>query len=271
MGTKAEFIAAIDNTGMAVSGDTFTVNTGTNKLTIAAHGRTTGDGPLMVSSTGAAPAPLTVLTELFAAGVLTLTGNAVEDEIVTIGNKTYTFKDTVGATANEIFIGTLATDTIDNLVAAINGDAGAGSLYGSATVAHTQVEAAAGAGDTMDVTALVAGVAANAYATTTDTTGSFGAATLTGGRDAQENAFYVIVTSASEMQLANSYDNAVAETPVPLDITTAGTGTHTLSSSVALFADRVEAEMLEMQANGNRAGIKDVIESRFWDGLIASL
>ncbi len=119
----------------------------------------------------------------YATGTLTLTNVAVEDETVTIGNKVYTWKDAPAA-ANEVKTELTASAAIDNLIAAINGAAGAGTLYGTGTVAHTQVRAAAGAGDTMVVTAIVAGSAANAYATTdTMGNGSWGALTLTGGAD----------------------------------------------------------------------------------------
>jgi len=119
-----------------------------------------------------------------ATGVLTLTGNALEGETVTIGTQVYTFTATVD-TPNEVLIGANASASIDNLISAITGGAGAGTNYGAGTVINTKVTAAAGAGDTMDVTAKVAGSAGNSIATTeTLTNGSFGAATLTGGTDA---------------------------------------------------------------------------------------
>lgn len=117
-----------------------------------------------------------------ATGVLTLAGNAVANETVTIDAVVYTWKASVGATANEVKVGADASTSIDNLIAAITGAAGSGTLYGSATVAHPTVTAAAGAGDTMNLTARTGGTDGNAIATTeTMTQGSFGAATLTGG------------------------------------------------------------------------------------------
>jgi hypothetical protein len=117
-----------------------------------------------------------------ATGTLTLAGNAVADETVTIGSKVYTWKATVGTTSNQVKIGTTASDSIDNLIAAINKAAGGGTTYGSNTVAHTQVVAAVGAGDTMGLTAKEYSSSYNTVATTaTMTAGSWGAATLTGG------------------------------------------------------------------------------------------
>jgi hypothetical protein len=119
-----------------------------------------------------------------AAGVLTLTGNAVNNETVTIGGRTYTWKTTATVTPDTVEIGASASLSIDNLIAAINGDAGAGTVYGTGTLPHTDVDAAAGAGDTMNLTAKLGGTAGNSIVTTeTMTAGSFGATTLTGGAD----------------------------------------------------------------------------------------
>lgn len=118
-----------------------------------------------------------------ATGVLTLTGNAVAGETVTIGGVVYTFRAALVG-AYDVLVGAAATNSIDNLIAAINGTAGEGSTYGTGTVAHPTVGAAAGVGDTMDVTADTAGAAGNSTGTTeTMTAGSWGASTLTGGSD----------------------------------------------------------------------------------------
>lgn len=119
-----------------------------------------------------------------ATGVLTLTGNAVADEPVTIGAKTYVWKASVGATANEVLIGATAADSLENLVAAVSGGDGSGVVYGSDTIASTEVTVALGVADTMEVEAIEDGTAGNAIDTTaTMANGSWGAATLTGGID----------------------------------------------------------------------------------------
>lgn len=127
-----------------------------------------------------------------AAGVLTLTENAAEDNTVTIGNRTYRFKATP-AQIDDVDIGGTASDSIDNLIAAITNGAGEGTAYYTGTTAHTQVTAAAGTGDTMDVTALTAGAAGNSIATTDTLAGSsaFGAATLENGSDASDIDCYL--------------------------------------------------------------------------------
>jgi hypothetical protein len=120
-----------------------------------------------------------------ATGVLTLTGNAVNNETVTIGDRTYTFKTTLSsgpAVAYEVLIGAAATNTIDNLIAAVNAGAGNGSTYSTGTLINPLVSGAAGAGDTMNATARAAGTAGNAIVTTdTLSAGTWGAGTLGGG------------------------------------------------------------------------------------------
>jgi hypothetical protein len=117
-----------------------------------------------------------------ATGVLTLAANAGDTETVTLDAKAYTWQTVLTDVDGNVLIGASASDSIDNLIAAITGGAGAGSTYAASTTTHTTVTAAAGAGDTMDVTAIVAGTIGNAYATTeTMANGSFGGGTLSGG------------------------------------------------------------------------------------------
>ncbi|MBW2635981.1 MAG: hypothetical protein JRC86_00390 [Deltaproteobacteria bacterium] len=66
--------------------------------------------------------------------------------------------------ANDILIGGNASDTIDNLIAAIMATAGEGTTYGTGTVVHPTVSAAVGGGDTMGATVKILGVTGNAIA-----------------------------------------------------------------------------------------------------------
>ena len=68
--------------------------------------------------------------------------------------QTYTFKAILTGAANEILIGAAASDTSTNLRAAINGSAGAGTIYGTGTVANTQL-AATGSTTTTTLTDLI--------------------------------------------------------------------------------------------------------------------
>jgi hypothetical protein len=125
---------------------------------------------------------MAVPANAFATGVLTLSANVAPGNTVTTGTKTYTFTSPLGGSPGDVLIGATASDSIDNLVAAINLAAGAGTLYNAGTTANGFVSAAAGAGDTMDATALLGGTVGNTIATTeVGATTTWGFATLTGG------------------------------------------------------------------------------------------
>lgn len=124
-----------------------------------------------------------VVTGVGVQGTGTLTGTTIAaDDTVTIGAVTYTFVAALSApaVAYEVLVGATDSDSLDNLIAAINGDAGEGATYGTGTVAHPLVTAAAGAGDTMDVTEILAAGAVIAT-TAVLTAGDWAAATLQGG------------------------------------------------------------------------------------------
>lgn len=101
-----------------------------------------------------------------AVSTLTATGNLGDTETVTIGTKVYTFQTVLTDVDGHVLIGATASDSLDNLIAAINLGAGSGTLYATSTTKHTQVTAAAGAGDTMVITAIAPGTAGNLIATT---------------------------------------------------------------------------------------------------------
>jgi len=134
----------------------------------------------------------TFSTATAAQGKLTLVGNVTADDEVTIGSITYKFV-AVPAAAYDVAIAGSASDTINNLIAAITArEEGVGTAYGAGTVAHPEVTAAAGQGDTMTVTALVKGAAGNAIGTTDpkDDAGvmSWGEVHLQNGVDGQVGA-----------------------------------------------------------------------------------
>ena len=134
-----------------------------------------------------------------ATGVLTLTGNAANGETVTLGSKTYTFQTVLTDVDGNVLIGASASDSLDNLIAAITLGSGSGTLYAASTTLHPTVTAAAGVGDTMDVTANAPGATGNSIATTeTMSNGSFGGATLSGG---SADVVYTFVNT-----LSSSYD-----------------------------------------------------------------
>lgn len=122
-----------------------------------------------------------------ATGVLTASANPAAGGIVRIGDYYYTIVTALSSPGApfEVLRGAAATNTLDNLIAAINSAAGGGTLYGYNTPKNPDVSAAAGAGDTIDLSSRYSGVEANYITTTEDSASlSFGASTLTGATGA---------------------------------------------------------------------------------------
>ena len=137
---------------------------------------------VLVTNQSTMTTDVTVPNATAATGILTATGNFSNGDTVTTGSKTYTFQTVLTNVDGNVLIGATASDSLDNLIAAINLGAGSGTVYAAATTSNTFVSAAAGAGDTMDATALTAGAAGNLIATTeTSANASWGGATLSGG------------------------------------------------------------------------------------------
>jgi hypothetical protein len=117
--------------------------------------------------------------------VQTLTSSGVNvtaADTVTIDGHVYTFRASVTTTADEVLRGADAATSLANLKAAINGDAGSGTTYGSLTVAHATVGAGALTPTTLVVYAKTGGTAGNSLATTkVAATYTWGAGTLAGG------------------------------------------------------------------------------------------
>lgn len=94
--TRFEVGSAFD-TPVAASGDTSTVNTGTDIITIASHGLTDGD-LVIVESSDTAPAPLDVGEDYYVVGVagndfqLSLTSGGAAIDITDIGVGTHTYR-----------------------------------------------------------------------------------------------------------------------------------------------------------------------------------
>lgn len=108
-----------------------------------------------------------------AVSVLTSDEATPEDgSSVVIGDRTYTFVTALtGGTGDpdEVLIGADEVEALANLKAAINGEAGEGTTYGTGTVPHADVVATASDSTTLDVQARAPGVDANALATTAST------------------------------------------------------------------------------------------------------
>lgn len=197
----------------------------------------------------------TATPSVAATGVLTFTSQPNDGDTATIGTKVYTFQTVLTTGEGNVLIGAAATNTIDNLIAAINHAAGSGSLY-SGSFADPLVTAAAGTGDTMDVTARVKGLSGNDIVTaestatvrlewTTAMSGGVdptlsdtGHGLVTGEHPIQvsnsggalpaglsvSTVYWPIAVDANTFKLATSRE--AARRNVHVDITSAGTGTH---------------------------------------------
>lgn len=134
-----------------------------------------------------------------ASKILTLSGNAVAAETVSVGGVTYTWRAAVTTTANEVKVGADAAASIVNLLAAIAATpASAGVLYGSLTVVNPQVTAV-GDATTVTATAILKGTVGNAIVigeAMTNGAWAGGATTLAGGVDATAGEFTTALKAA---------------------------------------------------------------------------
>lgn len=127
-------------------------------------------GSLYIRQDGGASTTLYVREAAGAAALAsaTLTGTTIaNNNTVSIGGQVYTFKTALstGPTVpNEVLVGASDSDSLDNLIAAINAGAGVGTTYSTGTVANAFVTAAAGAGDTLVVSAKQVGKEGNGVA-----------------------------------------------------------------------------------------------------------
>lgn len=105
-----------------------------------------------------------------ATGVLTFLDVALNNETVTIDAKVYTFQTTLTDVDGNVYRGTSAADSNNNLIAAITLGAGAGTLYADSMTLHPSVTATAQSSDTMDAAAKLKGTDGNSIATTENVT-----------------------------------------------------------------------------------------------------
>ncbi len=222
-----------------------------------------------LTGTGA-PLAFVATASVISTGILTFTSQPDDGDTVTVGTVVYTFQTTLVANvANNVLIGAAATDSIDNLIAAMGLGAGGGTLYGkdNTSVVHPDVTVAAGTGDTMDVTARLTGadgdniVTAESTATVrlewttamaggvdpiiTDATHGFLTGegplvltttdTLPAGLSLTE-LYWVQVVDANILQLHTSKQAAINGS-TPVDITDTGTGTHDYARPAELNSD----------------------------------
>jgi hypothetical protein len=96
-----------------------------------------------------------------AVATLTLTANVSDGESVAIAGKVYTFQEELTDVDGNVLIGATASDSLDNLLDAINLGAGAGVAYADLMTENEYVSAQAGSGDTLIAEALNSGASGN--------------------------------------------------------------------------------------------------------------
>ena len=97
--------------------------------------------------------------------------NVKKGNLVIIGSKQYVFVNTLtNKLANQVKIGLNFDASMNNLIAAINGAAGAGTKYSKVTTSNAIVHASALVGHAFTVTAATAGVVGNSILTWTTST-----------------------------------------------------------------------------------------------------
>lgn len=153
------------------------------------------------SNAGAAASAITS-NGILATCTLTQAGQPSDTETVTIDTKTYTFQTTLTDVDGNVFIGADADTTLDNLIAAINLDAGAGSKYATSMSLHSTVSATNPTATTALLTAKATGTAANSFATTeTATNYSFTSTTAFTGGAATNAITLASVPTSSDAQV----------------------------------------------------------------------
>lgn len=179
-----------------------------------------------------------------ASSVLTASANPAAGGTVRLGNYTYTIVTALtagGGLPFEVLRGVAATNTLDNLIAAINSAAGAGTTYGNNTPPNLWATAAAGTGDTIDVTSIGSGAAANLIRTAeTSASLAWTGAQLAGGTGlgvtyGADVVIHPDVTAASvstnamtaTAKVAGVAGNAIATTDTLTDVQATGTLTFT--------------------------------------------
>jgi len=128
-------------------------------------------------------------------GVFRLDALPSNDETVTLGATTYTFKTTLTPAANEVLIDTDVEATLENLLNAVNAGPGSGTKYGTGTTQNASAQFTVGpsVGQQLTATANTAGAAGNSIASTdTCADGVWSAATLLGGQDIPDPVEFTI-------------------------------------------------------------------------------
>lgn len=190
-----------------------------------------------------------------ATNTLTFGGQPSGGDTVTLDGETYTFEAAFTDTANNVLIGATVQDTVNNLVAAINSEAGEGTVYGTGTVGSVSGFAFAG-DENVFFQALNPGVAGNAIVTTSVGSNLIweGGGTCTGGKDLPDpSSFYfnrlpqrtTNVRAAllfGRMAKSDGGDAQVQMSFVTADESSANGADRAISTSFTYYGDVIETD-----------------------------
>ena len=200
-----------------------------------------------------------------ATGTLTMNTDQPHDgDTVLMGNTTYTFKTALTPTAGQILIDDSTEHSMDNLIAAIEGGAGAGTKYATGTLSQGAVTATKATADTMLVTYDSVGFLGNDYDTAgTATHATWGATTLVGGIDAQAANDVLI---GADVQAC--IDNLVLAITAGVDTSKYGTGTvaNPLATAAKTDASTMTATNKVAGVIGNSTALAETLADGSWAG-----
>lgn len=192
-----------------------------------------------------------------ATNVLTFTGQPANNDTVTVDSNVYTFKTALTPTAGEVLIGAAVNDSINNLVAAINGDAGSGTLYAAGTTASDDASALNIDNSQMRVTANTPGTAGNSITATESCANAAWAdtgGTLVGGLNIPGPSSFFFnrlpaqttgiraITLITRAYKTDSGPAKVQASFVTADNSSANGSEKTLTTSVAYYDDNIEED-----------------------------
>lgn len=134
---------------------------------------------------------------VFANQTLTVTGQPLNTETVTVGSKVYTFQTVLTNVDGNIFIGATAAASLQNLKDAINLTGTPGTQYAALMTSNPDAVADTITATTLVVRARVAGTIGNRIpATETLTNASFGAALFAGGTGSVDTDLRALIASS---------------------------------------------------------------------------
>lgn len=218
---------ALTNLYNAINGDYGSVSVNTQVVavakdatTVTVRGRVAGTSLNTVATTGTALRTVWADTTLGGGTGASDAGVTTGAATVTIGAITYTIVDelseTYGAAAvpYQVKKGAAEANMLDNLKLAINAGSGAGTLYGTGTVAHPYVIATTNTDSAQTITARVVGDTAatavvNALATTETLANTSWADTTFGGGTGNSNP--AVTTEAATITIGDVTYTAVLE------------------------------------------------------------